>query len=386
MVEDAYHFFITICAASVSGGMEVIMNYLENYLNYYTGENRKQIFKIFFDFINCLRTNDYDTMKTLLSDDCIADISMTGHFEGAGQVCEGLSWPGPKMDVQRITFSSFVCRTHDCEARQCAYTQHLYALEDEKNVFPFTFGGEFNNSYRKINGQWKISHIRYDLMYEDGNNSYVKDKWKLMDYGVFYGHTPMINEELDAPWFAIPIDDEPQSDAEQIFEVEFKNNIGQDGNVFHLSQSIYTDDIALDFSNHKNVNKNYSVKSDSNYYGRKAAANFFKAKSHKEARLQHIASMVELKINGNTARAYMMRSEYHRIKNNIYNKKTIHEHPVVALHQIDFVKEKNQWKMKRMSYYPIMEFLPIGDDCICFDDYICGDQFWQPIKKQLHLN
>ena len=91
MVEDAYHFFITICAASVSGGMEVIMNYLENYLNYYTGENRKQIFKIFFDFINCLRTNDYDTMKTLLSDDCIADISMTGHFEGAGQVCEGLS-------------------------------------------------------------------------------------------------------------------------------------------------------------------------------------------------------------------------------------------------------------------------------------------------------
>lgn len=93
------------------------MNYLENYLNYYTGENRKQIFKIFFDFINCLRTNDYDTMKTLLSDDCIADISMTGHFEGAGQVCEGLSWPGPKMDVQRITFSSFVCRTHDCEAR-----------------------------------------------------------------------------------------------------------------------------------------------------------------------------------------------------------------------------------------------------------------------------
>lgn len=55
-------------------------------------------------------------------------------------------------------------------------------------------------------------------MYEDGNNSYVKDKWKLMDYGVFYGHTPMINEELDAPWFAIPIDDEPQSDAEQILK------------------------------------------------------------------------------------------------------------------------------------------------------------------------
>lgn len=362
------------------------MLYSPDYLSFYSGENRKSIFKIFANFIDCLRRNDMHSLKDLLADDCIADISMTGHYQGADEVCKGLQWPGPVMDLQRITFSNFVCRSHLDTAQQSAYSQHLYALEDHTHAFPFTFGGEWINTYQKKNGKWKLSHIRFDLMFEDGNNSIVKDFWQLMDYSVFYGHTPIINPEIESPWIAIPYDDEPQSDAEQIFELEFKNNTGMDGGFFSLSHEVFTDDVFLNYAHHQNINKNYSGLADGDYHGRKAAINFFKGKQHKEARLQHNVSMAHLIIQNDQARAYMLRSEYHRIKHNIYDKTKIHMQPLSAVHEIDAKKENGVWKMMRMAYYPIMEFYPLPVECVCFDEYICGGNHWKRIKESIGIH
>lgn len=362
------------------------MNYYDKYLDFYHGENRKQMFMTFCTFVEGIRDMDCDKLRTVLTDNCVGDISMTGHFSGKENVIRGLLWPGPRMDVTRITINSFLSRSHGDHGQQCAYTQHLYSLVDKDNVFPFVFGGQFCNSYRKEHGIWKISHVRYDLMFEDGNNSYVKDKWKLMDYSILYGHAPMINPELESPWIVIPEDNEPLSEAEEIFELEYRNNIGMDGGAFHLSHEIFSDSIFLNYSSHQNINKNYSVASDKDYHGRKDAVNFFKGKQHKEARLQHIVSMAELKINGDQASAYMIRSEYNRLKNNIYNKNTIHCQPLTAIHSIKAAREKGIWKMKEMSYYPIMEFLPLDDDCITYDELLCGDALWQSIKSDLKLN
>ena len=79
----------------------------------------------------------------------------------------------------------------------------------------------------------------------------------------------------------------------------------------------------------------------------------------------------------------MIRSEYNRIKNNIYTKETVHTQPLTAIHEIHACKENGTWKMKQMAYYPIMEFMPMDDDCICYDDYICGDAFWKNLKKRV---
>lgn len=362
------------------------MNFYNQYMNFYSGKNRIAMFLNFCGFIEALRDNDMDKLKTYLSDDCIADISMTGHFQGIDAICKGVEWPGPKMDITRITISSFISRSHNAEGQQCAYTQHLYAQKEEEQVYPFAFGGQFCNSYKKIDGRWKISHIRFDLMYESGNNSYVRNAWCLMDYRKFYGHLPMINPELESPWIVIPMDDEPQSDAEQIFELEFRNNIGMDGGAFHLSHEIFADNVFLNYSAHQNVNKNYSGTADGDYHGRKDAINFFKSKQHNEARLQHIVSMAELSIQGDHAKAYMIRSEYNRIKQHIYDQTTVHCQPLTAIHEIEAVKVSGQWKMKRMAYYPIMEFHPMDDDCICYDEFICGDTLWRRMKKNLNIS
>lgn len=361
------------------------MNHYKKYLDFYSGNNRKQIFQTFCTFIEAWRDDDLEKLKSTLFSDVIADISMTGHHEGIPAVCNALRWPGPPMDIKRITINSFIARSHNNIGQQSAYTQHLYAQEDSQNVFPFSFGGQFFNTFAKENGTWKISHIRFDLCYEAGNNAFVKDKWKLMDYGIFYGHSPMINPELEAPWIVIPNDDEPLSDEEEIFELEYRNNIGMDGGAFQLSHEIFSDDIFLNYSAHQNINKNYSITSDGDYYGRKEAINYFKGKQHKEARLQHIVSMADLTFNHDktSARAYMLRSEYNRTKNHIYTKKSIHCQPLTAVHEIDAIRENGTWKMKRMSYYPIMELMPIDDDCILFDDYIVGQSYWSKIKKKL---
>lgn len=357
------------------------MNYLQNYLEFYSGTNRKEIFSNFYQFIEGLRSGDFDKYNQLMTDDCLADISMTGHAQGIREIKKALTWPGPQMDSVKITIWNFVARSHNNCAQQSAYVQCIYSIHDEETVYPFVFGGHFVNSYKKIENTWKMTHIRFDLMYEHGNNSYVKDHWTLIDYGIFYGHKPMINAEFDSPWHVIPEDDEPQSDAEQIFETEFKLNFGMDGGNFELTKETFTDDVAFIMSAHKNVNKYNPTQTDGDYHGPVACNNFLKSKHHKEPRMQHTDSMADLAINGDEAVAYMFRSEFNRTANRIYSKQTLHTSVYTVLHKNRFRKINGKWKLCEFTYIPVLDFIDIDDDCLCYDDFICGGTKWSEIEK-----
>ena len=183
------------------------MTYLQRYLDYYTGSNRKAIFKNFYTFIRCLRTDNYEEMRTLFTPDCIADISMHGHLEGIENIVSAWKWPGPLLQIKKILIYNFIARSHENNAIQSAYIQCIYAQEDKENVYPLSSVDILSMHMKKLKDHGK-SNMKFDLMYEYGNNSYVKDAWTLIDYGIFYGHKPMINAELDAPWYVIPQDDE----------------------------------------------------------------------------------------------------------------------------------------------------------------------------------
>ncbi|MFQ9514385.1 MAG: nuclear transport factor 2 family protein [Eubacterium sp.] len=357
------------------------MDYLNQYLDFYSGNNRKEIYKQFCSLIEAIRTDNYNQFDQLFSSNCIVDVSMTGHGTGISQVINLLKWPGPEMDIRKITIWNFVSRSHNDIAQQSAYVQCIFAKEDEHNVYPFVFGGHFVNSYIKENGRWKIKHLKFDLMYEFGNNSYVKDKWILMDYGIFYGHKPMINAEIDSPWHVIPIDDEPQTDVEQIFECEFKLNFAMDGGDFELLESTFSKDVRFIMSAHKNVNKYNTSQTDSDYYGAAACSNFLKSKHHKEPRLQHTDTMGDIVIEGNYATAYMFRSEFNRIANQIYTKENIHSNVNTVLHKNKFIKENGEWKLLEFNYKPVLDFVNVDDDCLRYDDYICGGTKWSIIEK-----
>jgi len=359
------------------------MTYLQRYLDYYTGSNRKAIFKNFYTFIRCLRTDNYEEMRTLFTPDCIADISMHGHLEGIENIVSAWKWPGPLLQIKKILIYNFIARSHENNAIQSAYIQCIYAQEDKENVYPFIFGGHFVNAYEKVEGSWKIKHMKFDLMYEYGNNSYVKDAWTLIDYGIFYGHKPMINAELDAPWYVIPQDDEPQSDIEQIFETEFKLNFGMDCGDFELVASTFTNDVMFHMSAHRNINKYNPSQTDGDYSGKAACCNFLKSKHHKEPRLQHTDTMADIVIEGDKATAYMFRSEWNRTANRIYTKENIHSSVNTVLHCNSFRKENGIWKLTDFTYHPVLDFTSISDDCICYDDYICGGIKWSQQQNKL---
>lgn len=357
------------------------MNNLQYYLDYYSGENRKAIFLNFYQIMEGLRTDNFCGFSNLLTSDCIADISMLGHMEGLENIKKRLKWPGPKMDITKLYISNFVARSHDDRAQLSAYIQCIYALCGEENVYPFVFGGHFINSYEKADGMWKVNHMKFDLMFEHGNNSYVKDAWTLIDYGIFYGHKPMINAEIDAPWYVITEDDEPQSDVEQIFETEFKLNFGMDGGNFEITKQTFTEDVSFIMSAHKNINKYNPTQIDGDYYGIAACNNFLKSKHHKEPRMQHTDSMGDLLIEGDNAVAYMFRSEFNRTANRIYTKENIHSILNTVLHKNKFRNVNGEWKLSEFTYIPMLDFVKVNDECLCYDDFICGGMKWSKLEK-----
>lgn len=336
-------------------------DYLSKYLNYYTGENRKAIFVCFAKLVDAIRSNDFSELENILTKDCVAEYSTCGTAQGVDEIKKMLKWPGPECNVKKSTIWNFVARSNnEGFGQQSAYVQCVNAIDDGKNIFPFTFGGQYCNSYVKTNEGWKISHIRFDLIYADGNTCYVEDKWILIEAEKYTGHTPVIVAELDAPWYVIPEDCEPQSDAEQIFELQFKKTFGFDRGEFHLPLSIASENMQ---QFHEGA-------------GKRGFVNFLKYKQHKETGLEHANRMGSLVINGDMAIAMMPRGEEHRLRDRVYTRENIHSMVTTSSHKLYAKKIDGVWKLEKIEFGFIPKeekrFIPMDDDVVAFDEYVLG--------------
>ncbi len=340
--------------------------YIELYDNFYSGKNRKAMFHCFTKLIEAIRCNDFSVLPKICTDDCIADYSTVGRLTGIEEIADGLKWPGPEVPIKKSTIWNFVARSNETgKGQQSVYIQTIMAIDDGVNIFPFLYGGQYCNSFIKTSEGWKINHIRFDLAYEFGNNLFVKDAWFLIDPQQFNGHKPMINSELEAPWYAIPEDCEPQSDAEQIFELQFEKVFGMDNGDYHLSMLPVADDHWQDFG----------VGND--YHGKKEYNNFLKSKHHKEARMQHANRMGDLKIEGDHAMAWMPRGEDHRLRNRVFTHENIHSMVTTGGHMIYAKKIEGKWIMYRIQFtLQKVEFIPIDDSTLAYDEFIVGGKKW----------
>lgn len=335
------------------------------YETFYTGENRKAIYKAFRSLLECIRTDDYSTLSEICTTDCVAEFSTVGKMKGIDEIAAGLKWPGPDCNVKKAQIWNFVARSNnEGFGQQCAYIQNCMAIDDGINLFPFLYGGQFCNSYQKIEGQWKITHIKFDLAYQFGNNLFVRGAWKLLDPAIFNGHWPMINSELDAPWYVIPEDCEPQSDEEQVLELQFEKIFGMDNGDFHLTLQPVTED---HFQNFK----------PRGYYGKRDYNNFLKGKHHKESRLQHANRMAEVHVYGDKAVAWLPRGEDHRLRNRVFNRKTIHSMVTTGGHKVWARKEDGRWKMYRLRTILVpTQFDEIDDSVLQYDEHVVGGRTW----------
>lgn len=359
------------------------MDYLQRYLDFYSGKNRKTLYKMLHTLAVDIRTDNLEEMATLLADDCVADISMLGKgITGKQAVCEALSFPVKDVNLRKVTLSNVSTRSHGDLAQQYAQTQCIFGYEDEKNVFPFVFGGHFCITYNKIDGQWKMKHIRFDMIYESGNNALVAGKWKLMDYGIYFGHEPMINVFYDTPWRVIPVDDEPMTEIEEFLDATIHHSCMTDGGDWESYGKTLASQFSVDMSARSNANKSNTSTADGNMDGARANIDWIRGKFHKEPHLQHVDNLIDLRISedGTEAEYLTFRSEFHRLYNDIYDKNNIHTMAYTAIHANKFVKEDGKWKLSSGKFIPHQEFRYVDDDCIEYDDMICGGKTWEEVE------
>jgi len=352
---------------------ESMKDFEKAYDKYYSGENRRAIFHCFCAFIESMRTDDYSKLEDICTENCEAHISTVGHLQGIEAIREGLKWPGPKTEVSRATIWNFVARTHNGEGKQTAYVECTRAVDDGTDVYAFQFGFMFSNHYVKENGVWKIDCIRADLSYEAGNNMFVSDKWILMDHVKYAGHEPMINVEEDNPWKAIPVDDEPQTDEEQIFDLMFRFTYAFDMGDFGFMKSFITDDFLL------NEGPERKEPTDKLNFGDRLEyrdfTDFLQYKYHKEAQMMHAYRMVKIERDGDRAVGYLIRGEEHRRKNRILNRENVH---TVVSNMLALGSARKGadgvWKFSRYRLEPLAEEIVTPDDQILYDEYIMGGE------------
>jgi hypothetical protein len=360
------------------------MNYLNHYLKFYSGENRGKFLKILFSLTEDIRSDNLVHMESLLTEDCIADISMIGkNITGKKNICNAMSFPVKDVNLRKVTLSNIVTRSHDCIAQQYAQLQCIFGYETDTQVFPFVFGGHICISYRKENEIWKISHIRFDLIYESGNNALVADHWKLIDYAIYSGHEPMINILYDSPWRVIPVDDEPMSEEAEAFDAMNRANIMTDGGDWDGYRFALSKDFTMDMSARSNSNKSNASTTDAKMDSVRGNVDWIKGKFHKEPHLQHVDNLISISFNEDRTEAHIraFRSEFNRLYNDIYEKANVHSMAYTAIHDMLMVKEDGEWKLAGGTFIPHQEFRLVDDDCIIYDDYICGGKTWDEITK-----
>lgn len=340
----------------------------DKYKNFYSGENRKAIHELFCRLIECFRSDEFDVLDELCTQDCSSEFTTIGHIDGIDKMKQAFKWPGPYTSVSKATIWNFVARSNGNSAVQTAYIQYTRAIDNDTGFYPFLFGGEFSNTLTKEDGKWKFSNLRFELCYERGNNRFVYGHWDLIDYQKYAGHTPVINPELDNPWYKI-VDEEPQSDEEQIFELMSKYAYAFDHGDFAFLKSFTSDNFFINGSSKRKDATD--IMDNGDFLGHREVSDFLRDKFHKEARMIHSCRMKSIEISGNKALALMPRSEEHRLKNIFINKDNVHSMFSTAVHMI--YAEKNSegiWKLYKYRIEPIAEQIPISDDCVCFDEYI----------------
>jgi hypothetical protein len=341
----------------------------EHHTRFYSGQNRQAMHRTFTRLVQALRTDDFSSLPELCTPDCVVDISTVGHLVGIPAIAEGLRWPGPATDISKAGVWNFVARSSGDRGVQTADVQLIRAIDDGNDLHPFLWGLQFSNKFVHIGGRWLISHMRVDLCYEAGNNDFVRPSWNLMNHARYTGHTPMISAEFDNPWRSILVDDEPQTDVEQVFELMYRYAYAFDNGDFDFLLTFVTDDFFINGATAEKPDPHGHL-DPGDLVGHREIVDFLKDKFHKEAKMMHACRMGAITIDGDHATAWMPRGEEHRLRNRVLDRHNVHSAFTTAVHKLSAVKIDNEWRLARYRIELASDATPIPDDIVTWDEYL----------------
>lgn len=252
-----------------------------------------------------------------LIDDCIdleplIYIRMFGHCSNTQFLKNWLSYravPTSKLEMKIYNYKVLIK-----ESTAYQYATVLGAFKED-GMYPkhLAFGGTFVNKVVKVNDDWKLNTIRFDLQCEDSVSTTTLSKEGLMYRAPGYGQLrfiqnwlkiddrighnmtkiantapTMISAEYDNPWYLIPDPDNLGNDEDQVKELLYKYCFAFDHVTFHLISDVFADNIKFRIE-------------DEIWYNNRDAIGYLKLLRKVRPRPHHSIVFDEVKINGNEA-------------------------------------------------------------------------------------
>ena len=307
----------------------------------------QDILSIQEDFVKGIKRNDFSFIKQIFTEDVWINCYMTGKGCGSEAVKRLLHYPGPKPAYVKQTVENRVTRYEKNQAQQSFHMLMLYTLTGEDGQFHFMhYGGTFILSYKKINKQWKISRILYDLCWLEGNSYWVKD-WKMIDFHMPKRHKQIIDCKKDGVSHVIPVCHYERTDQEQIEETLFHYGWVIDTEDYELFRQIALSDVVVEDGYHGKMFKGVQNWTD-----------FLTLLNTREPCLHHTYRVGEIQVNENRAVGKMSRIEPNRIGSKAIGNHNYFMDWFTLDYIVDLVKVSGVWKLKRINFMKNLRSIP----------------------------
>lgn len=305
-------------------------------MQYYSDSEKNEIRQIFGAFIYAIQTHNVNALSEVLHENVTANYSTMGSISGAENVAQSIIWQGRPINISNHTICNYVCRHDNGKAQDFACVLTFLAHDNGLRLFPLLYGGMYCNTYIKTASGWKISEIKYDLVYVSGNTSWVKD-WTLIDYKIYAGHPPAINSLFDSPWRVIPKVEYAMTDREKIEEV-----------FFHYAYSVDLGNLD-ELINICDPNINMYARQKSNY-GVRQYTDFIKHIHHKEPAMYHTVKIRSIEIDGNKATLIGDRIEPNRLGTRNLTHSNYNKNFFTTTYYTKFEKRNDDWMISEFQF------------------------------------
>ncbi|MBQ9328031.1 MAG: nuclear transport factor 2 family protein [Solobacterium sp.] len=300
----------------------------------------------FSDLVTALRTRETNELSRFIDPEIKVYLSTAKDYaDGSQHTLFGIInfiRDLPKTDFFHTRICNFVCRIAKDEAHQAAHVVCQTGLYGNELKY-FCFNMMFSNHWENVEGVWKMTEMRMDIVPEEGNYEAYQDIWHFEDKRAVWHsgiHFPCISGEYDSPWKRIPQAEDVLTDEEKCYEAMARYAFGIDHLVFDEVIQATAEEVISDIEPWGSMDqRNWVV--------------FLKYHRQKDRHWGHCVFPKSIQIEGDHAEMelYRMMGHRQRVHPYVYTNENADIEHACAFYKVQLKKTGSDWKITRCNYY-----------------------------------
>lgn len=309
-------------------------------------ENYELLYSKVKDFLKSWESKDVDKLNEIFKSDLICYLStVVEYIDGSQHSRSGIKnfiLDTPNSDYFHISMYNFVCRYNSSKAQTSFITVGRAINRINEHICSFEFTAEFVISWENVNDEWLGYEMRMQVTDYHGDLEIFKS-WYFEDQKAKWYpgiHLPVIQGELDNPWFVIQNSERIMSDQEQIEEQLYRFAFGEDMLAFNQVEATLSDDFLAEMAPWGIMDKRL----------------FMTAVKHHRTRTltwAHPLKIKSIELNDNVADvvAYRITGHRQRTRETILDESNYNHEFSCAHYRLRLKKINNIWKLFEFHYY-----------------------------------